>query len=161
MTKQKQLNIRTHGQEWSREELAMAKAFVKAHASKRDAARQLKNELLSVQYQMESYVQDEDTGVKSMIGIEEFLNAYLQVLGLTFKKFALAIDTTDGNLKKYLCGDRKFSIDLAFRFASFFHNSPDVWLKVAMKNELLNLKKEKKHLARYRKYNYETLLREA
>jgi len=66
-----------------------------------------------------------------------------------------SIDTTDANLKKYLSGERKFSHDLAFKFSNFFHTTPDLWLKVNIKNELLILKKEKKQATKYKKYDYE------
>jgi addiction module HigA family antidote len=76
----------------------------------------------------------------------EIKKAYLEALNLTFKRFAIYVDTTDGNLKKYVSGVRKFNTDLALKFGHFFHTSPDLWLNVQIKNELASLKKEKNSL---------------
>ena len=146
------------GRNWSAAEMAQAKAFAKAHHAQRTPERKLKNEMLSIQYRMEHYINTEKNGEKNTISLEEFLSDYLKALDITFKKFAQAIDTTDGNLKKYLSGERKFNTDLAFKFASFFHTTPDVWLRVNIKNELLELKKVKNQLSKYKKYDYEKVL---
>jgi plasmid maintenance system antidote protein VapI len=147
-----------NGKEWSDDKLAKVKAFVKSHSDKRTPDRKLKNEMLTIKYQMEEYIENENINEKSVISLESFLGSFLEVLNLTFKKFASSIDTTDGNLKKYLSGDRKFNTDLALKFSSFFHTTPDLWLKVNIKNELLSLKKEKKQISKYKKYNYEKVL---
>ncbi len=144
--------------EWSDDKLAKIKAFVKSHSDKRTPERKLKNEMLTIKYQMESYIDDGDITERNLISLETFLDSYLTILNLTLKKFANSIDTTDGNLKKYLSGDRKFNIDLALKFSSFFHTTPDLWLQVNIKNELLSLKKEKKHISKYKKYDYEKIL---
>lgn len=144
--------------EWSPEELAQVKAHVKAHNAQRTPERKLKNNMLSIKYRIEDYIDNEKAPEKNIISLEDFLKEYLTALDLTFKKFARAIDTTDGNLKKYLSGERKFNTDLAFKFASFFHTTPDLWLKVNMKNELLELKKGKKQVSKYKKYDYEKVL---
>lgn len=161
-TKKKQdepdFEVKIRPKEWSAEELAQVKAFAKAHNAQRSPERKRKNEMLSIQYSMEDYINNEKVNEKNMISLEKFLNLYLKVLNLTLKKFASSIDTTDGNLKKYLSGDRKFSTDLAFKFASFFHTTPDIWMKVNIKNELLDLKKEKKQTSKYKKYDYEKVL---
>ena len=86
------------------------------------------------------------------------LNLYLEILNITFRKFATSIDTTDSNLKKYLSGERKFSTDLAFKFSNFFHTTPDLWISIDVKNELINLKAQKKQIGKYRKYDYEKIL---
>ena len=111
------------GKEWSDDKLAKIKAFVKNHSDKRTPERKLKNEMLAIKYQMESYIDNEDVTERNLISLETFLDSYLAVLNLTLKKFANSIDTTDGNLKKYLSGDRKFNIDLALKFSSFFHTT--------------------------------------
>jgi plasmid maintenance system antidote protein VapI len=114
--------------------------------------------MLSIRFLMEDYIKDDTITEKNIITLEDFINRYLQVLDMTFKKFATALDSTDANLKKYLSGDRKFSIDLAFKFSSFFHTTPEVWMSVYTKNEFLNLKMEKKQISKYKKYDYENLL---
>src|SRR5205809_5490887 len=129
--------------QWSDEKLAQVKAFVKDQSNKRSPERKVKNEMLAIKYQMESYLEDNDVKVDELRTLETFLAYYLDTLNLTFKKFAISIDMTDGNLKKYLSGDRKFTIDLALKFAHFFHSTPDLWLKVQIKNQLIELGKNK------------------
>jgi len=144
--------------EWSDEKLAQVKAFVKEQSDKRTPERKLRNEMLSIQYQMENYLDNENINAKNLYTIEIFLSLYLKLLNLTFKKFAISIDMTDGNLKKYLSGDRKFSTDLAMKFASFFHTSPDLWLNIQIKNELFELSMNKTQTRKYSKYNYEKVV---
>jgi antitoxin HigA-1 len=144
--------------EWSDEKLAKIKAFVKEQSDKRTPQRKLRNEMLSIQYQMEAYLEDANIKSNKLCTLETFLGIYLDTLDLTFKKFATSIDTTDGNLKKYLSGERKFSIDLAMKFASFFHTSPDLWLNIQIKNELIELSMNKNQAKKYSKYNYEKVL---
>jgi plasmid maintenance system antidote protein VapI len=95
-----------------------------------------------------------ETSTVKFYSIEAFLEDYLKVLNLTFKKFAVSIDTTDSNLKKYLSGQRKFNIDLAMKFGYFFHTSPELWLRVYTKNEFYLLTKEKSKASKYKKYDY-------
>lgn len=144
--------------EWTDDEMAKLKAFVKNRSNKISPDRRLKNEMLSIKYQMENYVNDES--IKKITPLDDFLNDYLKILNITLKKFAQAIDTTDANLKKYISssGERKFNTDLALKFASFFHTTPELWLRVNIKNELLSLSKEKKQATKYRKYDYEKVM---
>jgi len=144
--------------QWSDEKLAQVRAFVKDQSNKRSPERKLKNEMLSIKYQMEAYLDDNDIKANKLCTLETFLDYYLDTLNLTFKKFAISIDMTDGNLKKYLSGDRKFSIDLALKFAHFFHTSPDLWLKVQIKNQLIELSKNSIQTKKYSKYDYEKIL---
>jgi plasmid maintenance system antidote protein VapI len=162
MEKKKQqrpdFEIKIRPKEWSVEELSQVKAHAKSHHDQRTPERKLRNDMRSIQYQMEDYINDEKITGKNLVPLENFLILYLKALNLTFKKFAQAIDTTDGNLKKYLSGDRKFNTDLAFKFASFFHTTPDLWIRVNVKNELLALMKEKKQLSKYKKYDYKKVV---
>lgn len=144
--------------QWSDEKLSKIKAFVRNQSNKRNPERKLKNEMLTIKYQMEAYLDDKDIKANGLCTLETFLGYYLETLNLTFKKFATSIDMTDGNLKKYLSGDRKFSIDLAMKFAHFFHTTPDLWLKVQIKNQLIELNTNKVQTKKYRKYNYEKAL---
>jgi plasmid maintenance system antidote protein VapI len=147
-----EMNIRP--KEWNKPELAHVKGFIKAHQTKRTPEQKLKTQMLAIRYQIESYVNDEKVSEKNMVPLETFIDMYLETLNITFKKFAYSLDSTDANLKKYLSGDRKFSTDLAFKFASFFHTTPALWMGVYIKNELLALEKEKKQLSKYKKYDY-------
>jgi addiction module HigA family antidote len=144
--------------EWSDEKLARVKAFIKDESNKRTPERRLKNEILSIRYQMEEYLENNVIDSRHRLTLETFLNSYLKILNLTLRKFATSIDTTDANLKKYISGERKFNIDLAMKFAHFFHTTPDLWLKVQIKNELDKLNQERKQMKKYKKYDYEKVL---
>jgi antitoxin HigA-1 len=141
-------------QEWSQEKVADIKIILNKRIAARTPAQKLEIELLSIQYRMEEYLKD----VKSYQSLEYFVKDYLNVLNLTFKAFAKSIDTTDGNLKKYLTGERKFNTELAMRFASFFHTSPDLWLKVDFKNELIALHQKSYDKKEYKKYDYRKIV---
>ena len=156
-SKSKNFNVEIgldNAKEWSDDKLAQIKAFVKLESEKRTPERKLQNELLSIRYQMEEYLEDNNTTESQLYTLEMFLQAYLKTLNFSFNKFATLLDTTDGNLKKYLVGDRKFNIDLAMKFGNFFHIPPELWLKVHIKNELIRLDSESAKSKEYKKYDY-------
>jgi antitoxin HigA-1 len=142
---------------WSEKDIAELKAQSREITRNRSSEQKLKNELMAIRYEMEEYL-DNDSPTNKPLTIEKAISDYLEVLNLPFRKFALCLDTTDGNLRKYLSGERKFNKDLALKFASFFHTSPELWLLLQLKNELMELKKEKKQVKRYEKYDYRKAL---
>lgn len=146
------------GKEWSASHLTDIKSFIKKEAKKRSPEQQLITQLDGIRYKMEEYLENNEISIKDIRSIEIFLNAYLKVLNLSFKKFAISIDTTDGNLKKYLLGERKFNTDLAMKFGCFFHTPPDLWMSICTKNEFLLLQKEKAHVKKYKKYDYKNVV---
>ncbi len=145
------------GREWDKEKISRIKKFIKQESANRTPEQKLKNELLSIQYQMEEYV-ERHVEKSKQISIDTFLKSFLEALDISFKKFANSIDMNDSNLKKYLTGERRFNTDLALKFGFFFHTSPEIWLKVQMKNELLDLNREKKKVSHYKKYNFENVI---
>jgi len=138
------------------EKRAEISALVTAHHKTRSPERIRKNEMLSVQYRMEEYLNDERVAVDNICTIEDFVKDFLTVLGISRSKFAGYIDTDLSNLNKYFRAERKFNIDLALKFAHFFHTSADIWLMVQIKNDLLLLQSEQDE--KYRKYDYETII---
>ncbi|MBP8157236.1 MAG: transcriptional regulator, partial [Flavobacterium sp.] len=58
----------------------------------------------------------------------------------------------------YLTGGRKLNAKVALKLGSFFHAKPEYWYRVQVKNELIELKKEKKKVAEYQKYDYRNLV---
>jgi plasmid maintenance system antidote protein VapI len=118
----------------------------------------LKNSMSSIRYRMEEYLQNEAIREDELLGLDSWLKDYLKVLNLTLKKFADIIENKDGNLKKYLIGERKFSTDLAMKFGHFFHINPEIWLNIQIKNEMILLKREKEIAVKYAKYDYEKVI---
>lgn len=114
--------------------------------------------LYAIKYRMEEYVEQTDTDSTHSYSISDFLSAYLKALDLSFKKFATSIETSDSNLKKYVSGERKFNTDLAMKFGCFFHTSPELWLRLYLKNEFLLLNKEKTKVNKYKKYDYKKVV---
>lgn len=138
---------------WSSEEVATLKQQAKTIAQRRSKEQGLKNELMAIQFELEDYLK-EYAESKKLLTLENAVASYLRVLKIPFKRFAIHLDTTDGNLKKYLNGERRFNTDLALKFGHFFHTRPELWLQLQLKNELLELKKEKQQVRRYEKYDY-------
>lgn len=146
------------GEQWSASQLAAVKAFIKKEGQKRSPEQQLAIQMTAIRYRMEDYLDNNEISLKDIRSIETFLAAFLKVLNISFKKFAFSIDTTDGNLKKYLTGERKFNTDLAMKFGCFFHTAPDLWIRICTKNEFLLLQKEKTHVDKYKKYDYKNVV---
>ena len=143
--------------QWSEREITQLKDEAKKNAKKRTPEQRLKNELMTLQFEMEKYLTD-NTSTPRRLTLEKVVSNYLGILNFPFRKFALHLDTTDGNLRKYLSGERKFNTDLAMKFGHFFHTSPELWLHLQLKNELSHLKREKKQVKHYEKYDYRKAL---
>ncbi|MBZ5859014.1 helix-turn-helix transcriptional regulator [Flavihumibacter profundi] len=142
---------------WTKEKLLRVKAFLDKENKKTIPQKDRKNALLSIQYRMEYYLLTNNAEIRKIRPLEEFLLSSLKALNIPFKLFALSIDTTDANLKKYLSGARKFNIDLAMKFGAFFHMPPELWLNIQVKNDIIRLQEEKKLRKAYESYNYENL----
>jgi len=146
------------GQKRTKEKTAEIATLAKLHNSKRSPERLRRNAMLAVQYRMEHYVNDDQVTYESIYAIEDFVKDFLKVLGINKGTFAGYIEMDGSNLNKYYRSERRFNIELALKFAYFFHTPVDLWLKVQIKNELLQLQKEKEAEDKYRKYDYEKVL---
>jgi len=133
-------------------------SLAKEYNSKRSAERLRRNAMLAVQYRMEHYVNDDTVTYENIYTIEDFVKDFLAALGINKTNFAGYIEMDVSNLNKYFRADRRFSIELALKFAYFFHTPVEVWLKIQIKNELLELQKEKETAEKYSKYDYEKVL---
>ena len=149
------------GNKWSEEKAAGVIALAKLHHSQRSTERIRKNAMAAVRYRIEEYVQDENITIDEVCTIEDFVRDFLKVLGLKKGEFAKYIDINESNLNKYYRSDRRFNTVLALKFAHFFHTPADLWLKVQIKNELLELQREKEAEEKYNKYDYEKALQMA
>lgn len=114
-----------------------------------------RNKMLSVLYRIEEYLQNQDLKHNDLCTIEYFVKEFLKILGLNKSQFAKYIDSDVSNLNKYYKGQRAFNTELAMKFGHFFHTPVDVWLKIQLKNDLLDLQKETAD--KYSKYDYEKL----
>jgi addiction module HigA family antidote len=137
------------------------KHLIKEHANFRQGNRSperiVRNQMLSVLYRLEEYLQEENSKSMEIYTIEYFVNEFIKILNLNKSQFANHLDTDVSNLNKYLKGQRAFNTELAMKFSRFFHTPVDIWLKVQLKNDLIALQEaDKGH--KYDKYDYKKVL---
>jgi len=142
---------------WNDKKKAGLKDFIDAHSAKQSKEELVTNRLLSIQYKLEDYIQNENED-EEVLKILDFVKMYLKALNVTKKRLATYFDMRDSNLQKYLSGERKLNADVALKLSAFSHTKPEHWYSVQVKNELIELKKKKRNIAAYEKYDYRNLL---
>lgn len=145
------------GHKLTKRQKNVIREHVKKHHAKRSPERLIRNEMLSVLFHLEEYLQREGLNSKEIYTIEYFVAEFCKVLGINKSQFANYLDTDISNLNKYLKGQRAFNTELAMKFSRFFHTPVDVWLKVQLKNDLIVLQEADKG-QKYDKYDYEKIL---
>lgn len=140
--------------QWNETEISRLKEFANKNANRRSEEQKIKNKLMALRFEIEANLNNNRS---KPLTIDYVLKNYLIILNLPFRKFAICLDSTDSNLKKYVAGERKFNKDLALKFSNFFHTPAELWLKIQHKNELYALK-ESKELKEYKKYDYRKAL---
>lgn len=141
---------------WNEDKSKKLREFILMESKKQSPERRLKNQLLSIKYKIEDYIESEN--VDEEMKILDFVKMYLKSFDITQRKLAAAFEMQDSNLHKYLKGERRLNPDIAFKLGSFSHTKPEIWYFIQAKNELLNLKKEKNTIKKYEKYGYEKIL---
>lgn len=141
---------------WNKKKLDTVKDFILSHSAKQSKERLIKNELLAIKYRIEDYIES-DTPLQKL-KILDFVNAYLSALNITKKNLAKLFEMQDSNLYKYLTGERKLNTDFVLKLSAFSHINPEYWLRIEIKNELFDIKQEKKKFKNYKKYDYKNLL---
>lgn len=141
---------------WNEEKTKGLKDFILSHSQKQTAERKLRNELLAIQYKLEDYIESDKIDQK--LRVLDFIKMYLKVLNINQKSLARLFEMQESNLHKYLAGQRKLNTDMAFKLSAFSHTEPEYWLRVEIKNELLEVEREKKKIKEYEKYDYRHLL---
>lgn len=114
------------------------------------------NKLLSLRFQMESYLDGKDSAI---IEVGWFLKEFLRELEIKNKKFAEYIGFQESNLSALFTGKRKINIDLALKLGKIFRVEPTLWMHIQSKNELIRLETENKK--EYQKYSIDDLLKKA
>jgi plasmid maintenance system antidote protein VapI len=141
---------------WNDQKKAGLKEFILSESAKQSEERRLRNELLAIQYRMQDYIESENP--TNMLRLMDFVKMYLNTLNVTQKKLAELFEMKDSNLHKYLVGERKLNADLVLKLSSFSHVDPEYWFRVEVKNELIEINKEKAKAKDYQKYDYRNLL---
>ena len=103
----------------------------------RSEAEQMEIELLSIKFQMQDYLESEETELK-LPG--DFLKEYLETLDIPQKKLAHYIDINPSNLNKLIKGERSINYELAIILGKIFNNDPMLWIEIQAKNELEKIK---------------------
>jgi plasmid maintenance system antidote protein VapI len=138
---------------WDGDKLNKLSQFIVSESQKQSKERRLRNELLSIQFQIEDYIEKDK--IERSMRILDFVKLYLKALKISQKELANIFEMRDTNLYKYLVGDRKLNNDLVLKLSSFSHTQPEVWYYVQTKNDLYELKKEKDKIKKYEKYDYQ------
>lgn len=141
---------------WNEEKQKGLKDFMLSHSQEQSAECKLHNELLAIQYKLEDYIGSDK--IEQKLRVLDFIKMYLKVLNVSQKSLARLFEMQESNLHKYLVGERRLNTDIAFKLSAFSRTEPEYWLRVEIKNELLEIEREKKKVKGYEKYDYRNLL---
>lgn len=136
---------------------SLVKDYIKQNSGNQSKRRLLRNELLSVQFQIEDYIALDRTHEETL-RLLDFIKMYLKILNITKKELAGYLDMQDSNLHKYLTGERKLNAKVALKISRFTHTKPEYWYGIQNKNEIIELRKEEKRNDEYEKYDYAKML---
>jgi plasmid maintenance system antidote protein VapI len=142
---------------WNDDKQGELKQFILLHSEKQSKERKLTNQLLSIQYKIEDYIRNDNEN-EEILKVLDFVKMYLKTLDITQKKLADLFEMKDSNLHKYLVGERKLNPKLVLKLSHFSHTKPEYWIRIQVKNELIELKKENKNTGYYEKYDYRNLI---
>lgn len=124
--------------------------FLRNRADALDEKQRLQIELFALQIKIEDYLdghEDED----HIIRVGEFLRLYIDKLGLKQNELARYIGLDPTNFNKILSGKRKINFELSFMLSQIFNLDPKTWILIQVKNEYLELKRDKfKHFKQYK-----------
>lgn len=110
--------------------------MIKESFESKDKESKIENGLLSVRFQMESYINDP-------VALDEikvpglFVEKLLKAVNVNKKQLSEYIDYEYTNLISLLKGRRKINSDLAIKLGQIFKIDPVIWLHIESKNELL------------------------
>ena len=122
------------------------KKMISAHSQGQPEARRTENELLSIRFQIETYLNEEG---EEIIPPGTFIEKMIEAIGVTKARFSKYIDYDYSNLIAVLKGRRKINPDLAIKIGNIFGINPVVWLHVESKNELSKYIREEKPEGNY------------
>lgn len=142
---------------WNSDKNEKLSKFILSESQKQTTERKLRNELFSIQFKIEDYIEKDQ--IEKNMRILDFVKLYLRTLNITQKELANIFEMKDTNLYKYLIGERKLNNDLVFKLSSFSHTPPEVWYYIQTKNDLNELLKERDTIKKYEKYDYKKSVR--
>ncbi len=138
------------------EEFKELQRIILAQSKKQTKKQILENKLLSLRFQMESYLEKQTDPI---VEVGWFLKEFLKELKIKNKVFAEYIEFQESNLSALFKGNRKINTDLALKLGKIFRVDPTLWINIQSKNELIRMRE--KNNKEYQKYNIEDLLKKA
>lgn len=111
------------------------KSMIINHSTSQNETTRINNEIISLRFQMESYLSNES--LEEIIPAGNFIEKLLKVTGISKKKFSNYVGFDYSNLIATLKGRRKINPDLAIKAGKIFGVNPAIWLHIESKNELL------------------------
>lgn len=111
------------------------KGLIVEHSSSQRESQIVNNKILSLRFQMESYLSEE--GDEEIVPAGNYIERLLKATGVSKRKFSDYIDYDYSNLIATLKGRRKVNADLAMKVGKIFGISPAMWLQIETKNDLL------------------------
>jgi plasmid maintenance system antidote protein VapI len=131
-------------------------SIIQSFAERQSEEERLQNELLSIRFQMESYLAEAPMEITRT---GQFIERFLKAISVKKKDFARYVNYEESNLSALLKGRRKVNIDLAMKLGQIFHLDPLIWLQIETKNDLLQSVRANE--AAYTKYSLKDLLNKA
>ncbi|MDX2245767.1 MAG: hypothetical protein SF052_03260 [Bacteroidia bacterium] len=108
--------------------------MIKSRFATQDKESIIENHLLSVRFQMESYINTPGIEIK-VPGL--FIENFLKAVNVSKKQLSKYLDYEYTNLISVLKGRRKINSDLAIKLGQIFEIDPAIWLHIESKNELM------------------------
>ncbi len=141
----------------SNEDFIALKSIIKNHPSNKNELDRLEAQLLSLRFQLESFLAEKTPKETFPLGC--LLKESVDSLNVDYIAFANYIGYDINELSKFYSGEKSMNTDLAIKFGQIFSVAPSYFLQVQCKNELLismRLNSEK-----YIQYKLEDLLNKA
>lgn len=130
------------------------KAMIKRLSANQSEEERIENELLSIRFQMESYL---NSSSAELVPAGAFLEQLLKAISVKKKDFAQYLGIEESNLSALLKGRRKINADLAIKLGNIFKLDPSIWLYMESRNELAQEVSEKEEP--YRRYSLDDLIK--
>lgn len=127
---------------------------IQEHAKQQSSQQKMRYALIGLQFQLENYIQEQKPS--EIIAAGTFLKKYLKTLHIKNKIFAEYVGLEEANLSMILHGKRKINTELAYKLGQIFNTSPNYWLVVQNKNDLLRIANSTK--AKSKKYRLKDLI---
>lgn len=118
--------------------------------------QKLRNMLSAIKFNMEDYIRNNNP--KHIILVGDFLKQILETLNIQSKTFAQYLNLKPSNFSALIKGQRKLNAELAIKLGFTFDISPNIWVSIETKNEVIKtIEQKSKELQKYKIKNLESL----